>query len=135
MDRNFRQPGLEGNEAKVGGVTRVKYYGELLDPELSNLSVFTVALGLRPTRDTSLDLVFHHYRQPEAAARFRGADIDADPTGRSGRLGHEIDLVFGLRDWGNFEAKAVGGYFIPGPAFRPSADGAFLAALEMEYEF
>ena len=49
------------------GVTCFKYYGELLDPELSNLAVATLGLGLRPTEWSSIDLVAYHYRQATAS--------------------------------------------------------------------
>ena len=34
VDRNFRQTGLQANNANFNGVTRFKYYGEAFDPEL-----------------------------------------------------------------------------------------------------
>jgi hypothetical protein len=37
--------------------------GERLDPELSNLLIFTGGIGIRPTRRSSIDLVYHHYLQ------------------------------------------------------------------------
>jgi hypothetical protein len=55
VDGAFRQTGLQENEARWTGITRFKYYGELLDPELNNLTVVTVGLGLRPTKRSSLD--------------------------------------------------------------------------------
>ena len=65
IDGAFRQTGLQGNEARWAGITRFKYYGELLDPELSNLAIATVGLGLRPTERSSLDLVYHEYQQAD----------------------------------------------------------------------
>ena len=41
VDRSFRQTGLHDNEGTWAGVAKFKYYGELLDPELSNLLVLT----------------------------------------------------------------------------------------------
>jgi alginate production protein len=58
-DKSFRQTGLQDNEAKFHGVTSLKYYGELFDPELSNLMIFTGGVGLRPTRNSSLEFVYH----------------------------------------------------------------------------
>ena len=47
--------GLQENEADFGGAASFKDYGEVLDPELSNLAIFTVGLGLRPSEKFSLD--------------------------------------------------------------------------------
>ena len=41
----FRQTGLQSNERRWAGVADFKYYGEGLDPELSNLHILTVGLG------------------------------------------------------------------------------------------
>jgi len=54
IDRSFRQSGLQYNSDQLTGVTWFKYYGELFDPDLSNLSIFTGAMGIRPTRKSPL---------------------------------------------------------------------------------
>src|SRR3990170_6062553 len=43
----FRQTGLQSNEARFSGVTQFKAYGEVLDPELTNLRIFTAGGGFR----------------------------------------------------------------------------------------
>jgi len=48
VDTRFRQTGFQGNSDKFNGVARFKYYGEVLDPRLTNLMVFTGGVGIRP---------------------------------------------------------------------------------------
>ena len=135
-DKNFRQTGLQGNEGDFNGVIDFLYYGEVFDPELSNMSIFTVGLGTNPNEETSIDLVYHYYRQIEASEELREIGIDAEPSGESKDLGHEIDLILGYE--GFSERVAVGiffGYFIPGDAFSSSSGNAFLSKIIMEYEF
>jgi alginate production protein len=134
VDRRFRQTGLQENEARFNGVTRVKYYGELLDPELSNLLIFTGGIGIRPTRRSSIDLVYHYYLQDKVSTSIRGAELDADPSGISKRLGSEIDLVVGYEELRDIDLKWVLGYFIPSKAF-PKADGSLFVNFEVEWEF
>jgi alginate production protein len=134
-DDAFRQTGLQGNENEVGGLTEFRYYGEAFDPELSNMSIFTAGLGARPREGISLDLVYHYYLQDEASEELRDAGITADPTGRSRRLGSEIDLVFGFEEIEDFRITGFFGYFMPGRAFEPGADDALFARIEVEYEF
>jgi alginate production protein len=134
VDKSFRQTGLQENEDRFHGVTSFKYYGELFDPELSNLMIFTGGVGIRPTRNSSIDLVYHYYRQHKASKEIRDAEIDADPTGLSKKLGSEIDLIIGYEDIRNVEVKLALGYFIPGRAF-PKADNAFFTGLEIEWNF
>ena len=134
MDGAFRQTGLQENEARWTGVTRFKYYGELLDPELSILAIVTVGLGLRPTKRSSIDLAYHDYRQETASARLRGAALAADPNGLSRRLGSELDLVVGYDGVTGLEIKGVLSYFLPGQAF-PQGDGSVFARVKLEWKW
>ena len=136
LDRSFRQTGLQANEGDFGGSTNFKYYGEVLDPELSNLAIFTVGLGIRPREWFSVDLVYHYYLQVVASPTLRDAGITAEPSGRSRRLGSELDLIVGLVDLGQrVDIKAVLGYFIPGAAFPAPRDGAWLVGAEVQFRF
>jgi alginate production protein len=134
-DDAFRQTGLQGNETEVGGLTPFRYYGEAFDPELSNLSIFTAGLGARPTAELSADLVYHYYQQDHAADELRDFALDAEPTGRSKRLGSEIDLVLGFEGENEFRIRGFLGYFMPGRAFADGADPALFARIEAQYEF
>ena len=119
-DKNFRQTGLQGNEGDFNGAVDFVYYGELFDPELSNMSIFTAGAGINTTEDSSIDLVYHYYFQAEEADSLRESGIDADPNGESKELGSEIDLIFGAESvWGRVSFALVLGYFIPGEAFEP----------------
>lgn len=133
-DKNFRQTGFQDNSARFNGVTRLKYYGEMLDPELSNLAIFTAGFGIRPTKKSSIDLVYHYYRQNAACDKIRDCQIDKDPNGLNKKLGKEIDLVAG---YNGKRVKAVIsiGYFVPGEAFPDKADDAIFTELEISYDF
>ena len=135
-DRNFRQTGLQENEGDFGGAAYFKYYGEVLDPELSNLAIFTVGIGIRPSDKFSLDLVYHYYVQHQASTVLPRAGIDAEPSGLSRRLGSEVDLIVGLEDiWNRVDARAVLGYFMPGAAFPGGSDGAWVVGAEVQFRF
>ncbi len=134
-DGGFRQTGLQDNSGRFKGVVNFKYYGELLDPELSNLSIFTGGVGVRPTRRSSIDLVYHYYLQDDASTRIRDSEITARPAGRSKRLGSEADLILGYRELRNVTAKLALAYFIPGNAFPAGTDSGFLANIELQISF
>jgi alginate production protein len=135
-DGNFRQTGLQENEGDFGGAATFKYYGEVLDPELSNLAVFTVGLGIRPDDRFSLDVVYHHYVQHRASSSLRNAGIDAEPSGRSRRLGSEVDLVVGFEEiWNRIDGRVVLGHFMPAAAFPGSAGGAWLVGAQVDFRF
>ncbi len=134
-DLGFRQTDLQDNAAKLGGVTRIVYYGEVFDPELSNLSIATAGLGWRPTRNSSVHLLWHRYRQDVALAALRESDLDAQPNGHDKDLGNEVDLVLAYRLRGRFKLEATAGRFLPGTAFGDGADDARLLHLEARYNF
>ncbi len=114
-DRAFRQTGLQDEDEEF------RYYGELLRPELSNLSVATVAIGFPVHSNTRLTLGLHRFRQVESAAFLREARIDASPTGESRDIGSEISLVAEIREWEKLTIDIAGGSFEAGDAFGVSA--------------
>ncbi|PZQ50687.1 MAG: hypothetical protein DI556_06090 [Rhodovulum sulfidophilum] len=138
-NRNFRQTGMQSNEGRFGESAKFRYYGETFDPELSNMSILTAAIGASPAEGLSVDLVYNRYWQVEAADFLRDAAIDADPNGTSTDLGQEIDLVVGYEPNDTWETKFILGYFKPGDAFRSSsgdsADDAVYAQFEIDFRF
>ena len=138
-DSTFRQTGWEDNTHRFGGVTSFQYYGELLDPELSNLGIVTLAVGTRLGDKTSLDLVYHTYTQDEARAEFsplpaRSADLKRQPNGTDADLGWELDLVLGYRKYKNWDLEIVGAHFEPGDGFDVD-DPAQLLKFQLRYRF
>lgn len=122
VDRGFRQSGLQGNEIGFGGVQRFARYGELLDPELANLQVDTLGVGISLFQSSSLDLIHHRYRLAEPAGELRDARIDVELTGDSRDLGRAFDLVLALEEWRRFELELSGSAFRTGRAFGDDAD-------------
>jgi alginate production protein len=128
-DGNFFQTGLQDNNDKFGGVTSFRYYGEVLDPELSNLTVFTLGVGRRIGHDNSIDLIWHRYFQNVASSTLFNDDLDRNPAGLDTDLGWEVDLVAGSRAWSGLDLELVVGTFDPGKAF-PEDNPAWLVALQ-----
>ena len=135
-NNEFRQTGLQSNESTFAGVSEFKFYGETLDPELSNLKVLTAGVGARPTPDVSVDLVYHKYWLYEKAEELQNSEITAlpnqDPTRSSKDIGSAFDIVVGFRSL--FGIRRLGmdlrtGWFFPGDAFRNERpDGSFRKA-------
>ncbi len=142
---DFRQTGFQDNTSKWNGVTSFNYYGELLDPELSNLSIATAGLGFRLGRRTSLDLVAHRYTQPRPAPFLRDAELDgdllpatldeADPDGVHHELGWEFDAVLGWREIRNLDVEIVVGRFDPGDALAMAERAATFLKFEARFKF
>ena len=124
-NNEFRQTGLGSNEMRFSGVSELKIYGEVLDPELSNLHIFTAGLGFRPAEDVYLDLVYHHYELDQFADELRNSAITAqlnpNAINPSKNVGDALDVVLGFRNV--FGVRGLGvdvrvGWLFPGRAFR-----------------
>ncbi len=129
-DSTFRQTGIHDNNAKLGGITSFRYYGELLRPELANLSIMTLGIGRRFGKRESVDLVFHKYAQDFARPFLVDAELREDPDGLHTDLGWEVDLVFGSRTYDRANIELVLGRFEPGAAF-PGASAAWTARVQI----
>jgi alginate production protein len=117
VDRNFRQTGLQENKTRFAGVKRLQRYGELLDPELSNLQVGTLGAGLRIFDNTSVELVWHRYRQLVPSTVLAGSRLSQSPAGISGDIGRELDFFIAWREWREVELTLAISRFTPGAAF------------------
>lgn len=117
LDANFRQTGLHENKARLTGVKRLRRYGELLQPELSNLEITTLGTGVRAFDNTSLEVVAHRYRQRVASSTLAGSRLSADPTGEHPDIGRELDVFLAVREWKQLELTLRWSRFVPGAAF------------------
>ena len=133
-DTNFRQTGLQGNGAEFETATEIQYYGEALDPELSNLLIFTAGMTVHPIPDTSLTVMYHAYRQHTLSSEFRDIALDAEPTGENRDVGSELDLM-GIWEIDPVEFKLVFGAFFPGNAFEAEAGTAFFTQFRLQVHF
>lgn len=113
----FRQTGLQENKARFAGVKRWQRYGELLQPELSNLAVTTLGTGVRVLENSSLELVAHRYRQVRASNTLAGSRLSADPQGSNRSVGREVNLLLAVREWKSVEFTLKASHFKPGAAF------------------
>jgi len=127
VNHEFRQTGLQSNETRFAGVAKFKVYGEALDPELSNLKIFTVGLGFRPARNMFVELIYHRYWLDKIADELRNSALTAQmnqvETRLSKDVGSGVDIVLGFRNV--FGLRRLGldvraGWFFPGEAFLRS---------------
>ena len=139
-DHAFRQTGLQDNSDYFGGAFRFHYYGDLLQPELSNLHILTVALGFRlfekRWEESSIDFIYHLYSQVEPAPFLRDAALDTDPEGNKRAIGQEWDLVVSIQHFAPFEINLIGSIFRAGPAYGSlSGEMAYKAVIEVDFSF
>ena len=135
-DRGFRQTGLQDNEDRVTGLANVRYYGEALDPDLSNIEIFTAGLGFRPNNGTSVEVIAHRYRQAVLDDDdLRGSPISAELDGDHRNIGTELDLALSARlaRFAAIEGKL--GWFMPGTGFAGTRKDSLLAKVRVVMRF
>lgn len=135
VDRNFRQTGFQNNSGKLGGVVNFEYYGVAVDLELSNLHVYTAGIGIRPSKKSSINLVYHHIEQDQAFNRLRDSKV-ANPAGLNRNIGDEIDVAMGYREIKNVRFRFRNGLFFPGNAYPSGSDDhAFFSRFDVQLSF
>jgi hypothetical protein len=132
---SFRQSGLHRNRWKFNGHVSFRYYGEVLDPTLMNLRIWTAGIGLRPARRFSIDAIYHRYRQDKPSRRFHDYDAGEQPSGIDPDIGEEWDLVLGYEPNRRFELRLTGGFFMPGEAFDSSVENSAAARFQAKFRF
>jgi alginate production protein len=117
VDNNFRQSSLQGNKVKFGSTQRFRWYGEAFRPELSNMQIWSLGVGLPLSEQSSIDFLYHDYRQVEPSATIRNSRLRTNPDGLHTDLGEEFDLIVSLDEWKHFQFQAVCSVFRAGEAF------------------
>lgn len=140
----YRQTGLHDNEATFGGNTKFKFYGETLNPDLSNIQILTTGLGINLSRQATLDVVYHDYRQAHLMSLSQNridlkAKYDRENTRR---LGSGVDIIVGWEPVDNTKLEARLGMFAPSKRLissmkenSPRSDNAYSAGIEVAVSF
>ncbi|MBU3069085.1 alginate export family protein [Aestuariicella sp. G3-2] len=136
IDQRFRQSGLQLNNGWIGrGGAKLKYYGELTKPELSNISLSTLGLRFTPFEKASIELLYHDYRQAQADTQFYGFGLKDSPNGIDKGLGEEWDLVLSYRKIPGWKLELNLAQFRPGKAFGGRSKTLSLIYLETRWRF
>lgn len=108
---SFRETGLQEDPDGLD------YYGEVFQPEISNLKINTLGLKYEFEDDIQLALLWHEYRQLQLDTELRDASIELDTNGLNRNLGREIDLVANVEAFDGFEFEFVIAEFKAGKAY------------------
>jgi hypothetical protein len=129
-DRSFRQTGLQSNDEEF------RTYGELLRPELSNLSIPVLAVQFPILSRSYVEFAYRNFRQVHAAPFLRDARIEADPNGVNKNIGQEWMLYAVIKQWRKVEIEVVGAAFQAGRAYGElSGRTAYSFFTKVTFEF
>jgi alginate production protein len=113
-DRTFRQTRIQDTDEDF------RYYGEALRPELSNISIASLALSMTIRSLNRITLGYHCFRQVDAAPFLRDSRLDASPTGTHRDIGKEANLLIEIHEWEDTEVELAAAVFEAGAAFGDS---------------
>lgn len=127
----FRQTSLESNRSRFTGTrSQVQRFGEAIQPEWTNLKVFTLYTALSDRDTWDANLLYHRYWLSDETGVVRSDLVEPGFTGSSDDLGQSVDLVLGYygdsasTSWAAFDVRLRGGVFMPGDAYGEDADDA-----------
>lgn len=115
--KGFRQTGLHSQKTYDGGLMQFDRYGYVFRPELTNLAIATLTVGLRPSRMFSLDLATHAYFQLSPSTIAPDARIRGATSGSSSFVGTEVSLVGAWRPTKKTKFEFGAGVFNAGTAY------------------
>jgi hypothetical protein len=129
-DRAFRPTGLQSTDEEF------RIYGELLQPELSNLHIPVFAVQFPIFSRSYIEFAYRYFRQVHAAPFLRDGRIEADPTGINKNIGQEWMLYSLLKQWRNVEVELAGAAFRSGNAYGSlSGKMAYSLFTKITFEF
>lgn len=116
--KGFQQTQLHSNKTYDYGQTQFNRYGYVYQPQLTNMAVATVGVGIRPSRMFSLDLTAHAYAQVEKMTGMPAARVSGEANGEHAFLGTELSLVGAWRPTRKSKLEIGLSAFLPGPAYE-----------------
>jgi len=126
-DESFQQTGLQGDS---------EGFGELYQPEISNMSVQALGVAWEVARGYELILFGYDYRQLEASEDIRDVSIELDPNGVNRDLGREIDLILIIDAIPSAELVLIAAEFEAGDAYgERKGERSQYFSIELDYIF
>ena len=117
-------------------------YGELFQPEISNLEVQVIGVEWEIYDGIDIALLSYDYEQQKPADEMRDFILELDPSGMSRDLGSELDLVLSVQAYEGLELRLVYAEFEAGKAYDDGTpegdfdgDTARYVSFELGYEF
>ncbi|MCP4432792.1 MAG: alginate export family protein [Gammaproteobacteria bacterium] len=123
----YRQSGLQDD---------AEAFGELYQPELSNLEADVTGFNWQVREGIEVSITSFDYRQRKIADEMREVSIEADLTGLSRDLGREIDIVVTIEAENGIEFILTAAEFDPGNAYGAAGvETSSYINLELAFEF
>lgn len=137
--KRYMQPSFTNNRSNyLSKDVSYRYYGEFLQPELSNMWISTINLvhHFNGDQNTTAIVALHNYTQDKAIkSQYNATNKTVLPNGKSTQIGNEIDLILHYDLFTNSYWRFSFGYFMGGSAFnnKTTKKDGFNAQLYYKY--
>jgi len=121
----YLQPSFTNNRSNyLSKDISFRYYGEFLQPELSNMWISSLYLlhHFNNNPQTTAILAMHNYTQDKSSTtQYNATQFTLKPNGKKSDIGNEIDCILHYDIVQNSYWRFSAGYFIGGKAFEGKA--------------
>lgn len=115
--RQYNQPSIASNKNRVLGTSRYRYYGEALNPKLSNLQILSLTAGFSMPSLLWFETAYHHYNQNKALPYIDASSPNLAPNGKYREIGQGLDFIFGGTIKNKQQVQLIASGFWGGKAF------------------
>jgi len=129
----YNQSSIASNKKRVLGTTRYRYYGEALNPKLSNLHILTLTAGYPLSPFFWFESAYHHYRQDRMLPYIEASSPSLAPNGQSSDIGQGLDFIFGGTVRKDQQAQLIISGFWGGKAFDDVASRKTIYRVLVDY--
>ena len=119
----YKQPIFADNKSNfLQNDIKFRYYGEFLDPELTNISILSIYATYKPSIEKTYILSLHNYRQNSFSNVLHTTSYIIPTNNIQKNIGQEVDLLYQYQLSLRYKYKITFSYFKGGSAFNQVAE-------------
>ncbi len=120
--KEYKQPIFADNKSNfLQNDVKFRYYGEFLDPELTNISILSIYAAYKPSIEKTYILSLHSYRQNSLSDILHTTSYIVPTNSMQKNIGQEIDFLYQYQLSLRYKYKIIFSYFKGGNAFNQVA--------------
>ena len=117
--KEYLQPIFADNKSKfLQRDLKFRYYGEFLDPKLSNIKILSLYSTYKPSLEKTYIVALHDYRQTASTWPLHTTGYVVATNGRNKHIGDEVDFLYQYLLSLRYNYKFILSYFKGGDAFK-----------------
>ena len=121
--KEYKQSIFADNKSKfLQNDIKFRYYGEFLNPELTNISILSIYATYKPSIEKTYILSLHNYKQNSFSNVLHTTSYIIPTNNMQKNVGQEVDLLYQYQLSLRYKYKITFSYFKGGSAFNQVAE-------------